>query len=280
MGTPRLCNAAGPIALSPGPALLCAYLALAPREGRRREVAAAHLFADSPEPAARRRLSTTLWRLRTEVRTVVGIDLVARTHDDRVRLSPSVDMSLDTQAFEALVRPALELAPGSLTTELATRLERAVRMHGGELVESCRDDWVLVERSRIETLYLTALDYLVVHHGQRREHGKVSRYGEMALTLEPLREDVHRHLMAAYAAAGRQDLVERQFERCRRVLLEELGADPMPETVELYAQLRPDTTATPPSYAVLRADLERARRDAQRLAGLLDRVLDRLHQTR
>ena len=42
-----------------------------------------------------------------------------------------------------------------------------------------------------------------------------------ALAMEPLREDVHRHLMTAYAAAGRDDLVERQFERCRQVLLDE-----------------------------------------------------------
>jgi DNA-binding SARP family transcriptional activator len=283
MGSPRLRCAAEPIALSPGPSLLCAYLALSPGEGRRREVAAAQLFADSPEPLARRRLSTALWRLSTEVRSAVGIDLVARTHDDRVRLSPSVEMSLDTTAFEALVLPALGVRPECLTAELAASLRRAVALHGGELVEQCRDDWVLVERSRIEALYLTALDYLVVHHGQRGEHAEVSRYGELALTLEPLREDVHRHVMSAYAAAGRDDLVERQFERCRRVLVDELGVDPMPETVALYSRLRHGSTLVPPSLAppslaALRADLERARRDVDRLACLLDRTLDHLRQ--
>lgn len=278
LGMPRLCGTTGPIDLSPGASLLCAYLALAPGEGRRREVVAAQLYSDCPERVARRRLSTTLWRLRSEVRAVAGVDLVSCTRDDRMRLSPAVEVSLDTDAFESLVAPALELAPDELDADLAASLEHAVQLHGGELVEPCRDDWVLAERTRVETLYLTALDYLVVHHGAHGEHQKVTRYGELALAIEPLREDVHRHLMTAYAAAGRDDLVERQFERCRRVLLDELGADPLPETVAVYSRLRSGERGVPASLTALLADLERARRDVARLAAVVDRALERLHQ--
>ena len=50
----------------------------------------------------------------------------------------------------------------------------------------------------------------------------VTKYGQLALNLEPLREDVHRHLMNAYAAVGRIDLAESQFERCRLLLRQEV----------------------------------------------------------
>ncbi|WP_374454974.1 BTAD domain-containing putative transcriptional regulator [Nocardioides sp.] len=278
LGTPRLIGAAGPIPLSPGTSLLCAYLALAPKDGQRRHVAATQLFADCPEPVARRRLSTALWRLRTEVRSATGLDLVKCTRDDRMRLSPTVEMALDTQDFECLVAPALEAPPEALTPEVAARLERAVSLHRGQLIEECGDEWVLAERTRIETMYLTALDYLVVHHGKRGAHLEVRRYGELALAIEPLREDVHRHLMTAYAAAGRDDLVERQFERCRQVLLDELGADPLPETIGLYARLRHCDSGLSPSLSALRADLERARREVDRLAVVVDRALEHLRQ--
>lgn len=278
LGTPHLIGAAGPIALSPGPSMLCAYLALAPEDGQRRQVAAAQLFADCPEPVARRRLRTALWRLRAEVRSATGTDLVECTHDDRVRLSPAVEMALDTQAFEGLVGPALEIGPEALTPDLASCLEGAVTLHRGRLLEPCDDDWVLAERTRIETLYLTTLDYLVVHHGRQGEHVKVRHYGELALALEPLREDVHRHLMTAYAAAGRDDLVERQFERCRQVLLDELGADPLPETIALYSRLRAGVPEPSPSLAALRRDLERARREVDRLAAVVDRALEHLQR--
>jgi DNA-binding SARP family transcriptional activator len=278
LGMPRLIGTTGPIPLSPGTSLLCAYLALAPKDGRRRQVAATQLFADCPEPVARRRLSTALWRLRTEVRTATGVDLVKCTRDDRMRLSPAVEMALDTQDFEGLVAPALEAPPDALTADLASRLERAVSIHGGQLIEPCGDEWVLAERTRIETMYLTALDYLVVHHGKQGAHLKVRRFGELALAMEPLREDVHRHLMTAYAAAGRDDLVERQFERCRQVLLDELGTDPLPETIGLYARLRHGDSALSPSLSALRTDLERARREVDRLAIVVDRALQHLRQ--
>jgi DNA-binding SARP family transcriptional activator len=278
LGTPRLAGTRGPIRLSPGTSLLCGYLALAPKAGQRRQVAATQLFADSSESVARRRLSTALWRLRTEVRSATGIELVKCTQPDRMRISPSVRLTIDTEDFEGLVAPAMQVPPTELTPELAGRLERAVGLHGGKLIESCVDEWVLAERNRIETLYLTALDYLIVHHGCTGAHPKVRRFGELALAMEPLREDVHRHLMGAYAAAGRGDLVERQFERCRQVLLHELGADPLPETIALYSRLRGGAPGLSPSLAALRSDLERARRDVDRLAAVIDRALQHLSQ--
>lgn len=150
-------------------------------------------------------------------------------------------------------------------------------MRRGQLLEPCLHDWVLPDRYRAENLYLVALDLLVQYHGERSDVAAVTKYGELALDLEPLREDVHRHLMAAYGAAGRVDLVERQFERCRMLLVEELGADPMPETIALYSRLtRGEGGERSASVAALIAELDRARRDVARLAEVVDRVIDRL----
>jgi len=44
-------------------------------------------------------------------------------------------------------------------------------------------------------------------------------------------------LMRAYAAQGRRNEALRQYKRCKRVLLEELGAPPMPETVNLFQSI-------------------------------------------
>lgn len=275
-GIPALSSTTGPVAISPGAALVAAYLALGPAEGRSREAAATQLFADSPVGLGRRRLSTAVWRLRTEVRAVTGYDLLT-TSTDRLAISPRVQVTIDAVEFENLVRPVLAARAESLDDAAVARLERAVSLHRGLLVESCRDEWVLAERTRLENLYLTALDYLLIHYGARGELGAVGKYGELALAIEPLREDLHRHLLAAYGAAGRDDLVERQFERCRRLLVDELGVDPMPETVALYARLRQGRgPATDPTVQALVADLEAARRDLGRLSVVIDRALDHL----
>ncbi len=170
--------------------------------------------------------------------------------------------------------PALAGKPDALTAAQASALEAAVSMHRGELVEQCTDEWIMAERARIENLFLTALDYLLQHYGALGEVGAIAKYGDMALALEPLREDIHRHLMVSYAAASRDDLVESQFERCRAVLLEELGADPMPETIALYSRLRRGDAAPNASVDALTAELERARREIARLGEIVDRALD------
>lgn len=281
LGTPRLAMDDEPVVLSPSATMLCAYLALAPRGGRARAVAASQLFGDCPEATARRRLNTALWRLRTEGRSTIGVDLVGTTAAGReVALSDAVEVTVDAAVFADLVEPVLGSDPADLDADQVAGLAHAVALHRGHLLEACHEDWVMPERYRLENLYLTALDYLVQHHGAGGEVEPVARYGELALELEPLREDVHRHLMVAFAAAGRIDLVERQYERCRRVLLDELGADPLPETTALYSRLarRTGPGAAPGTVAGLLAELERADEELARLGAIVERARQQLRR--
>jgi DNA-binding SARP family transcriptional activator len=281
-GHPTLFAGERPLALSPGATMLCAYLALAPRGERARSTAAAQLFADCPEPMARRRLNTALWRLKTEIRSTAGTDWIVNRGARSIGLGhdATAEMVVDVSVFEELVRPVLQESPASLTPLAADRLASAVDLHRGPLLESCDDEWVLADRYRIENLYLTALDYLIQHHGARGDVGAVAKYGQLALELEPLREDLHRDLMRAYASAGRIDLAEGQFERCRLLLRQELGVDPMPETTALRLQLTRRIGSPEVDYAALVAELESARADVARLAVTVDRALDQLRGSR
>jgi DNA-binding SARP family transcriptional activator len=58
-----------------------------------------------------------------------------------------------------------------------------------------------------------------------------------ALQHDPLREDAYRGQMAALTRLGRAAEALRSYERCRRVLREEIGADPSPPTLALYDQI-------------------------------------------
>ncbi|MFI6567423.1 BTAD domain-containing putative transcriptional regulator [Streptomyces sp. NPDC050534] len=276
LGPPSVVFKGEAVRLSPGATMLCAYLALAPQGGRPRSVAAAQLFGDCSEQPARRRLNTALWRLRVEVRSMTGLEIVTGDGRSTVILSPDVDVTTDAAQFQTLIELVLRVPPTDLADADVARLDSAVSLRRGQLVETCQDDWVLAARYRIDNLYLAALDYLIQHHGARGDVPAVNEYGERALELEPLREDLHRHLIRAYGTAGRMDLAERQFERCRAILLEELGADPMPETVATYARLRGGGANRSTTVAALVAELERARRDVGRLAAAVDRALDQL----
>jgi LuxR family maltose regulon positive regulatory protein len=47
-------------------------------------------------------------------------------------------------------------------------------------------------------------------------------------------EAAHRQLIRAYFALGRRSDALRQFHRCQYILNEELGVQPMTETIELF----------------------------------------------
>ena len=67
------------------------------------------------------------------------------------------------------------------------------------------------------------------------------RCGQQILTLDPLREDVHRELIRLHLRRGHRALALHQYEQCRAVLDDELGVEPMEETRALCAALLPST---------------------------------------
>jgi DNA-binding SARP family transcriptional activator len=275
LGTAWVASSGTRLPLPRSAAHTLALLAMVPEEQRSRTRMATQLFADCPESVARRRLSTALWRLRTELRTTVGHEVIDSANGSVVSLHPDVELRVDAQEFRELVTPVLHRAPGTLTEPDAQVLEAAAASYTGALLESVDDAWVVAERGSLANLFLTVLDHLVQYHGLHGNTAAVTAYAAKAVETEPLREDLHRHVMLAFHQVGRPDLADRQFEMCRLALLRELGADPMPETVALHTRI---TAGTGPSrggdIAALVADLERARRDVRELGALVERALD------
>jgi DNA-binding SARP family transcriptional activator len=54
---------------------------------------------------------------------------------------------------------------------------------------------------------------------------------------EPFRETGHQLLMRAYAASGNRADALRAYEKCRKLISEELGADPAPETQAIHRRV-------------------------------------------
>ena len=69
-------------------------------------------------------------------------------------------------------------------------------------------------------------------------------FAQQAVSLDPLSEPPYQVLMTAAYALGRQSEALAAFDRCRRLLADELGADPLDETVALHlAILRHESIA-------------------------------------
>ena len=68
-------------------------------------------------------------------------------------------------------------------------------------------------------------------------HKDAATWASAILKVDHCDEEAHRQLIRAYAAQGHRSEALRQYQRCQRVLQEELGVQPMPETQRLFQVL-------------------------------------------
>ena len=209
---------------------LLAYLAMRRGQPQLRDHLADTFWPDAPSARARRNLNTALWQIRRILPS--GDHLIAGAND--VLFSAESACWIDAAEFEKLCRPPPAQADDTDTT---ARLRRAVSLYRGEFLAGLYDEWVLAERYRLETLLLDALARLARASLGLGEHAEALHYAERLLTHDPLREDVHRLVIALYLTLGDRVAAARQCNRCRTLLRSELGVDPSPETIALCQPL-------------------------------------------
>lgn len=240
-GCPRICrDGAETSQATTRPAFaLLSYLLLNGRRMHPREAVAERIWGDTAEEKARGALRTTLWRLRGELEPE-GIARGAVLRAERsgeIGLNWESGLWCDACAFEAAVAPnALE--PGRpISGAAAARLEEAVDLYLGDLMEGYYANWIIAERERLNHLYGAALVALL---GEARRTGAWSTaiaLGRRILAADPLRESVHREVIRCHMALGQRTEALKQFALCAEVLRRELGVAPMPETLALQAEL-------------------------------------------
>ena len=128
------------------------------------------------------------------------------------------------------------LAAGELDRARAAA-ESAESLARGPFLPGEDGPWVEQQRRDLADIRERALSVLAdacLRSGAAREAAK---WAEELIALEPFRETGYRRLMEAHAAAGNRAEALQVYERCRRLLAEELGAYPSPETDSIYRQL-------------------------------------------
>ena len=204
---------------------LLAYLAMRADEPTSRDHLAGLLWGDSANDQARANLRQALTQLRRIFRDIgadpiktqgdqvtfcsAGLSIDARLLEDSEALPDAARLPLDKEFLEGFT-----VAEPEFEQWLTAKRER-IRARVGQLHERAADD--AIEARRIDK----AIDHLT-----------------SALNLDPLREHLHRRLMRLFAAQGRADAAIAQYERCRGVLVKELGVGPDKETKDLFGQIQ------------------------------------------
>src|SRR5207245_2416856 len=123
-------------------------------------------------------------------------------------------------------------------------------LYRGPLLEGWAEEWAFEERQAHEQQYLAALEKLAalaLQHGAGGAEGAfwgpdpgadAERWLRLAVAADPLRESAHRSLMLVLANRGSYAAALQAYRELRQHLHRALNAEPDPETVALFQQIR------------------------------------------
>ncbi|MGH2524005.1 MAG: AAA family ATPase, partial [Anaerolineales bacterium] len=242
LGSPRVEHDGQPIEVDTRKAIaLLAYLALS-AEAHPRAALAALFWPDVDEARAHAALRRTLSALN---KALGGQHLLIER--EALGLEHGPDVWVDVEQFhqklaECLAHghPASKVCPACLSplTEAAA-LYRGDFLSGFTLRDSPGfDDWQFFQAESLRRELAGALERLVRGHSERGEFETAIGHARRWLSLDPLHEPAHRHLMQLYVHAGQRAAALRQYRECVRILEEELGVPPLEETTALYEAIK------------------------------------------
>jgi DNA-binding SARP family transcriptional activator len=225
---------------------LLAYLAVGGDKSHRRETLAELFWPERSEGVARKNLNQALANLRKTIGDRGAALPHLRVTRSDVQANVTSDQFLDVAAFTKLINLCNSHSHRRKSTckSCIKRLKQAVGLYKGDFLQgfvlgNCPafDEWVLVKREGLHRQMMDALKHLAVYHERRGEYEDACEFTQRRVELEPWDEGAQRALMHNLAINGLRSAALKQYQTCRRILADELGIEPTPETTVLYEQI-------------------------------------------
>ena len=222
---------------------LLAYLAMQEERPVSREAMADLLWSDRGAEQARHSLRQMLLVLRRDLGAAGLIAIDAGEHA----------ISFQLGAVETDVARMHRLAAATDCASLAEVADLYTGPFLADFPSVCPDfdAWVRLTRDRIASSVLDILGRLADLCGAEGDAVGAVMAVERMVALDPLREDIHRRMMTAYAAAGRRTDAIRQYNACVEMLRRDLDASAEAETVALVQRIREGGLVKAPSEPVI-----------------------------
>lgn len=229
LGAPRIERDGAPVAIDRRKALaLLAYLETT-RQRHTRDALAALLWPNDDGATARAALRRTL----ASLTSALGSEWFD-TDREHIGLAAHPNWSSDLTAFRAASDDHSIQA-----LEAKVMLYRGDFLAGFSLRDSAAfDEWQLFQADELRQTFTDTIKQLAQAYTHSRSWQQAITAARRWLSLDQLHEPAHRLLMELYAQSGQRGLALRQYNECVRVLQEELGSAPEPETTALYERVR------------------------------------------
>jgi DNA-binding SARP family transcriptional activator len=200
-----------------------------------REKLLTFFWPDHERSTAQPILRTMIHDLRKCLGKAIEVD------DQNIAFAP--DTSIDAQDFSTAIQSSLVDAQ---------KLAEALSLYKGDFLDGFSlsdspqfDDWVNFERERYRLMAMHGFADLSHRYEANHNYSAALASARRALAFNPFQEDVQRDIMRLLYLNGDRAGVIQEYEALRKLMDEELGVLPMPETRALYDSIINDTF-TPP----------------------------------
>lgn len=226
--------------------LFC-YLLLHRDHSLPRETLAGLLWPETTTAQSKKNLRQTLWQLQTALgsQNESTCNRLLLVEPDWVQLNSEANLWLDVAAFEQAHNLVQKIPGHELDSSTAQLLIETVQLYQGPLLEGWYQDWCLLERERLQNIYLTMLDKLMSYCEVHHDYETGLLYGMRIMCYDRARERTHRRMMRLHYLRGDRAEALRQYERCAAALDEELGIRPSKNTIAIYRQIQADQLDEP-----------------------------------
>jgi DNA-binding SARP family transcriptional activator/Flp pilus assembly protein TadD len=193
------------------------------------------LWGPSPLPSASVTVRNYVKRLRRVLGDADQARILTRSPGYVIRVDPG---ELDVARFEVLLEDARSAARAGYWEAAADQARAALALWRGEPLADVKSEALaLREVPRLAELRLQAAELRIDAELRLGRHGVVIAELERMAAAHPLREHLHARLMLALYRDGRQAEALAAYQHARRVLVDELGAEPGAELRELHRQI-------------------------------------------
>ncbi|MBW7884553.1 MAG: AAA family ATPase [Caldilineaceae bacterium] len=142
---------------------------------------------------------------------------------------------LDVEQFEQLLNKAHDTVD---PTQRLSLLEQAIDLYQDDyLISDPYADWLQTERERLRERLFNALLEAAELYAEKGHYADAIASCRQLLARDEVRENAYQALMRYQAESGDSAGALLTYERCRTLLLEELGADPSPVTQTLHQRV-------------------------------------------
>ncbi len=225
-------------ALGPLGRLALAYLVVERRRAVARDELADVLWGEDLPATWTAALRGVVGRIRAAFASA-GLDAAALITSEAgcYRLCLPAGTVVDTEAAAAALEEAKAALEGGADDPAMELAAQAAGITAAQFLAGAAGWWVERRQAQWGELHLESLEVQSAAAARAGRVREAVEAAEEAIAAQPFRESAHRRLMAAHAAAGNRGEALRAYERCRRILADELGVDPSPATESAYLDL-------------------------------------------